>query len=62
MTPLIPEDPAYESLNFFMLRQGLKTPLDFKVREDGNLILAVERNVFHKESCAAAPIGVRSRR
>ena len=47
--PLIPEDPAYESLKFFTLRDGLKSPIEFRVREDGGLIVLVERNVFHKD-------------
>lgn len=47
--PLIPEDPAYESLRFFTLRDGLKSPIEFRVREDGSMILLVERNVSHKD-------------
>lgn len=47
--PLIPEDPAYESLHFFTLRDGLKSPIEFRVREDGSLILLLERNVYHKD-------------
>jgi hypothetical protein len=48
-TPLIPEDPGYESLRFYTLRDGLKSPIEFKVREDGGLILVVDRNVYHKK-------------
>ena len=48
-TPLIPEDPSYESLRFHTLRDGLKAPIEFRVREDGRLILLVERYVYHKK-------------
>jgi hypothetical protein len=48
-TPLIPEDPSYESLRFHTLRDGLKSPIEFRVREDGRLILLVERYVYHKK-------------
>ena len=47
-TPLIPEDPTYESLRFHTLRDGLKSPVEFRVREDGSLILLVERYAYHK--------------
>lgn len=49
-TPLIPEDPSYESLRFHTLRDGLKAPVEFRVREDGSLILLVERYVYRKKN------------
>jgi CubicO group peptidase (beta-lactamase class C family) len=48
-TPLIPDDPAYESLRFHTSREGLRSPVEFKVREDGGLDLLVDRHVFHKK-------------
>ena len=47
-TPLIPEDPTYASYRFHTLREGLKSPVEFRVREDGSVILLVERYVYHK--------------
>jgi CubicO group peptidase (beta-lactamase class C family) len=47
-TPLIPEDPTYASYRFHVLREGLKSPIEFRVREDGSVILLVDRYVYHK--------------
>jgi len=47
-TPLIPEDPTYASHRFFTLREGLKSPVEFQTREDGSVVLIVERYVYHK--------------
>jgi CubicO group peptidase (beta-lactamase class C family) len=47
-TPLLPEDPAYGSLRFYTLSDGLRSPVEFREREGGGLDLVVERNVFHK--------------
>jgi CubicO group peptidase (beta-lactamase class C family) len=48
-TPLFPEDPAYGSLRFYTLSEGLRSPVEFREREGGGLDLVVERNVFHKQ-------------
>jgi len=48
-TPLIPEDPNYASPRFYTLRDGLKSPVEFRRRDDGTLILLVDRYVFHKK-------------
>lgn len=48
-TPLIPEDASYQSLRFSTLRDGLRSPIEFKARPDGALILLVERYVYHKK-------------
>jgi len=47
-TPLLPEDPAYGSLRFYTLSEGLRSPVEFREREGGGLDLVVERNVFHR--------------
>jgi hypothetical protein len=47
-TPLFPEDPAYGSLRFHTLNEGLRSPVEFREREGGGLDLVVERNVFHR--------------
>ena len=39
---------AYESLKFHTLSEGLRSPIEFKVRPDGGLDLVVERSVFHR--------------
>ncbi len=48
-TPLIPEDPAYGSLRFYTLSEGLRSPVEFRAREDGGLDLVLDRYVFHKQ-------------
>lgn len=48
-TPLIPEDPSYQSLRFSTLREGLRSPIELKLRPDGGLNLLVERYVYHKK-------------
>jgi CubicO group peptidase (beta-lactamase class C family) len=48
-TPLVPDDPGYESLRFRTLSEGLSTPIEFRAREDGGLDLIVERSVFHRQ-------------
>jgi len=48
-TPLLPEDPAYGSLRFHTLSEGLSTPVEFKEREDGGLDLVLDRYVFHRQ-------------
>jgi CubicO group peptidase (beta-lactamase class C family) len=49
-TPLIPEDSRYASLRFHVLREGLKSPVEFKVREGGRVDLIVDRYVYHKKN------------
>ena len=48
-TPLIPEDPAYGSLRFYTLSEGLRSPVEFRARKDGVLDLVLDRYVFHKQ-------------
>jgi CubicO group peptidase (beta-lactamase class C family) len=48
-TPLIPEDPAYGSLRFYTLSEGLRSPVEFKARKDGGFDLVLDRYVFHKQ-------------
>ncbi len=48
-TPLIPDEPGLESLRFHTLSEGLRSPVEFQLREDGGLDLLVGRNVFHRE-------------
>jgi hypothetical protein len=48
-TPLFPEDPAYGSLRFYTLSEGLRSPVEFRAREDGGLDLVLDRYVFHKQ-------------
>ncbi len=48
-TPLIPDDAGYESLRFHTLSEGLRSPVEFKVREDGGFDLLVDRYVFHRK-------------
>jgi len=48
LTPLIPEDPTLASRDFFVLRNGLKSPVEFAVREDGTIDLFIGRYCYHK--------------
>lgn len=47
-TPLIPEDPTLVSTDFYTLRNGLKSPVEFKVHEDGKTDLFIGRYCYHK--------------
>jgi len=47
--PLIPEDPSLESMEFYTYMDGLKTPVEFDVNENGDIDLYIERYVYHKK-------------
>jgi len=47
-TPLISEDPTLASTDFYTLRNGLKSPVEFVVRDDGRIDLFIGRYVYHK--------------
>ena len=47
-TPLIPEDPTLASTNFYTSRNGLKSPVEFAVGEDGSVDLLIGRYCYHK--------------
>lgn len=46
--PLIPEDPMLESTDFFILSNGIKSPVEFAVRSDGSIDLFIGRYCYHK--------------
>jgi hypothetical protein len=46
-TPLIPEDPKLDSLRFYTLVEGIKTPAEFVKTENGH-DLYLERYRYHK--------------
>jgi len=48
LTPLIPEDPTLASMDFCVLRNGLKSPVEFVTREDGTIDLFIGRYCYHK--------------
>jgi hypothetical protein len=48
MTPLIPEDSTLASTEFYILRNGLKSPVEFATREDGKIDLFIGRYCYHK--------------
>ncbi len=48
LTPLIPEDPTLASMEFYTLRNGLKSPVEFVTREDGTIDLFIGRYCYHK--------------
>jgi len=47
-TPLIPEDPTLASTDFYVLRNGLKSPVEFKIHENGKIDLFIGRYCYHK--------------
>jgi CubicO group peptidase (beta-lactamase class C family) len=47
-TPLIPEDPTLASTDFYTVRNGLKSPVEFAVREDDTIDLFIGRYCYHK--------------
>ncbi|MBN1593514.1 MAG: serine hydrolase [Candidatus Coatesbacteria bacterium] len=48
MTPLVPEDPTLESTDFYILRYGSKTPVEFKIGDDGKSDLYWGRYCYHR--------------
>ena len=48
LTPLIPEDPTLASTDFYTLSNGLKSPVEFAVGEDGQVDLIIGRYCYHK--------------
>ena len=48
MTPLIPEDPTLASTDFYTLRNGIKSPVEFSIQEDGAIDLFIGRYCYHK--------------
>jgi len=48
LTPLIPEDPTLASTDFYVLRNGLKSPVEFAAREDDTIDLFIGRYCYHK--------------
>ena len=48
LTPLIPEDPTLASTDFYTLRNGIKSPVEFVIREDGAIDLFIGRYCYHK--------------
>jgi CubicO group peptidase (beta-lactamase class C family) len=48
LTPLIPEDLMLASTDFFTLSNGLKSPVEFVIREDGTIDLFIGRYCYHK--------------
>jgi CubicO group peptidase (beta-lactamase class C family) len=47
-TPLIPTDPSLGSTDFYVLRNGLKSPVEFVLRDDGNIDLFIGRYCYHR--------------
>jgi len=47
-TPLIPEDATYRSLHFHTLREGLSSPVEFRLEEDGGVMMLLGRSVYRK--------------
>lgn len=45
---LVPEDPTLSSTNFYILRNGLKSPVEFVVRDDGGVDLFIGRYRYPK--------------
>lgn len=47
-TPLVPVDPSLGTSDFHIYRNGLKTPVEFELRDDGGIDLFLGRYCFHK--------------
>jgi hypothetical protein len=48
VTPLIPEDPTLASTDFYTLSNGIKSPIEFAIRDDGKIDLFIGRYCYHK--------------
>jgi hypothetical protein len=47
-TPLIPRDPLLGSTMFYTYMNGVETPVEFQVQENGDIDLYIERYRYHK--------------
>ena len=47
-TPLIPEDPTLESTLFYTLSFGVRSPVEFRMRDKGKVDLLLERYCYHR--------------
>ena len=47
--PIIPEDPKLNSLEFYIYMDGIKTPIEFDLKDKGDVDLYMERYVYHKK-------------
>jgi len=47
-TTIIPEDPTLKSTNFYTLSNGVRSPIEFAVRDDGKIDLFIGRYCYHK--------------
>lgn len=47
--PLIPEDPSYKTLDFYTLRGGQKSPVNFRLDDQGEMSVLIGRYVFRKQ-------------
>lgn len=48
LTPLIPRDSLLGSTMFYIYMNGVESPVEFQVHEDGNIDLYIERYRYHK--------------
>ena len=47
--PLVPEDPTYETTSFHTLSRGLRSPVEFRVGDEGDVRLLLGRYVYHRQ-------------
>lgn len=52
-TPLVPDDLNLESTRFSIIRNGLKSPVEFVAHDDGRVDLYYGRYCFHKRGATA---------
>jgi len=47
-TPLIPVDPTLVSTDFYILSNGIESPVEFRLYDDGKIDLLIGRYCYHK--------------
>lgn len=47
--PLIPKNDTIDNNQFYIYMMGRRRPVEFEIRENGEIDLLVERNCFHKQ-------------
>ena len=50
LTPIIPESLDYRGTDFYILNEGLKTPVEFRYGDDGAITLLLARYAYRKKS------------
>jgi CubicO group peptidase (beta-lactamase class C family) len=49
LTPIVPEDTSYRGSTFYILNEGLRTPVEFRIGDDGEITMLLARYAYRKK-------------